>query len=52
LDIQNPDLHIALGIALGSKEDTDRAIAEFREALRLNLDNEFAHYDLGNALTL
>jgi tetratricopeptide (TPR) repeat protein len=33
-----------------SKGDWDGAIVEEREALRLNPNNELAHYDLGHAL--
>jgi len=35
---------------LGQKGDRDGAIAEYREALRLNPANHLAHYDLGVAL--
>jgi Flp pilus assembly protein TadD len=35
---------------LGQKGDRDGAIAEYREALRLNSSNPLAHYDLGVAL--
>jgi Flp pilus assembly protein TadD len=37
-------------MALGKKGDSDGAIAEEREALRLNPDNDAAHNNLGLAL--
>ena len=42
--------HYNLGVALGSKGDLDGAIAEYREALRLNPNNDEAHVNLGVAL--
>ena len=45
--VRNQDL---VGIAFFSKYDWDGAIAEYREAMRLNPSNDSAHYDLGNAV--
>ena len=42
--------HVDLGLALGDKGDWDGEIAEEREALRLNPNNDLAHNDLGVAL--
>jgi tetratricopeptide (TPR) repeat protein len=50
LDPQNADLHVSLGIALGSKGDGDGATAEFRHVLRSDPNNERAHVGLGIAL--
>jgi Flp pilus assembly protein TadD len=36
-------------MALGHKGDRDGAIAEYREALRLNPNNDVAHFFLGEA---
>ena len=45
-----PEAHANLGVALAKKGDWDGAIAEYREALRLNPDNDIAHANLGAAL--
>ena len=37
-------------MSLDHKGDLDGAITEYREAVRLNLDNAAAHYRLGRAL--
>jgi tetratricopeptide (TPR) repeat protein len=42
--------HYNLGVALSNKGDLDGAIAEWREALRLNPNYGDAHYNLGVAL--
>ena len=42
--------HNNLGVAFDKKGQTDEAIRQFQEALRLKTDNADAHYDLGNAL--
>jgi Flp pilus assembly protein TadD len=42
--------HCDLGTALKAQGDLDGAIAEYRDALRLQPDNAMAHYDLGRVL--
>ncbi len=42
--------HNELGIALAEKGETDAAIAEFREAVRLDPNDAMAHNNLGAAL--
>jgi spermidine synthase len=46
----SPDVHNVLGIALAEKGQIDEAIAEFREALKLNPDSAPTHWHLGAAL--
>jgi tetratricopeptide (TPR) repeat protein len=43
-------LHIALSCALNAQRKTDEALAEAREALRLNPGSDLGHFSLGNAL--
>jgi Flp pilus assembly protein TadD len=50
LDPKDETVHVYLGAMLGQKGDRDGAIAEYREALRLNPGNHLAHYNLGVAL--
>jgi Flp pilus assembly protein TadD len=50
LDPQDAELHVALGVALGSRGDWDGEIAEQRQALRLNPNNDRAHFSLSFAL--
>jgi len=45
-----PQLLKSRPLALGIKGDVDGAIAEYREAIRLNPKYEVAHYNLGIAL--
>jgi spermidine synthase len=47
---ETADVHNDLGIALASKGQIDQAIAEFREALRLEPDSAQTHWHLGAAL--
>lgn len=47
----NARAHSNLGLALGAEGRTDEAIAELREAIRLQADIPFAHYNLGLALS-
>ena len=42
--------HVSMGVALGSKQNIDGAIAEFREAIHLEPKDDNAHYNLGVAL--
>jgi len=44
------DTHFQLGNILYFDGDLDKAIAEYREAIKLNPDYESAHYNLGSAL--
>jgi Tetratricopeptide repeat len=39
--------HTTLGIALKAQRKPDEAVAEFRRAIRLQLDEPAAHYRLG-----
>ncbi len=43
--------HSNLGLALGAAGRTDEAMAELREAIRLQADIPFAHYNLGLILS-
>ena len=47
---ESAEMHNILGSALADKGEFDRAIAEFREALRLEPDSASAHENLGLAL--
>ena len=47
---ESAEMHNILGSALADKGEFDRAIAEFREALRLEPDSASAHLNLGLAL--
>ncbi len=47
---ESAEMHDILGSALADKGEFDRAIAEFREALRLEPDSASAHENLGLAL--
>jgi len=47
---ESAEMHNILGSALADKGEFDRAIAEFREALRLEPDSASAHGNLGLAL--
>ena len=47
---ESADLHNLLGIALASAGKTDEAVAEFREALRLDPASAATHWHLGAAL--
>jgi tetratricopeptide (TPR) repeat protein len=47
---ESSGVHNVLGIALMNRGQLDRAIAEFREALRLDPDSAAAHWHLGQAL--
>ena len=47
---ESAEMHNILGSALADKGEFDRAIAEFREALRLEPDSASAHANLGLAL--
>ena len=47
---ESADMHNILGIALADKGRIDDAIAEFREALRLDPDSAQTHWHLGAAL--
>jgi len=47
---ESADLHNLLGIALASSGKVDEAIAEFREALRLDPGSASTHWHLGAAL--
>jgi tetratricopeptide (TPR) repeat protein len=42
--------HNGLGVALDRKSQTDEAIRQYQEAIRLKPDFASAHYNLGNAL--
>jgi tetratricopeptide (TPR) repeat protein len=46
----NPSAHNSLGIALRDKGDLDGAIAEYREAIRLDAQSASVPYNLGSAL--
>jgi len=48
---ESAEMHNILGSALADKGEFDRAIAEFREALRLEPDSASAHENLGLALS-
>jgi tetratricopeptide (TPR) repeat protein len=48
---ESADLHNVLGSALAASGNFEEAIAEFREALRLDPDSATAHWNLGRALT-
>jgi Flp pilus assembly protein TadD len=45
-----PDAHIVLGNAFMAKQDVDRAIAHYVQALHVRPDDSNAHYNLGTAL--
>ena len=47
---ESADLHNLFGIALAGQGQLDKAIAEFREALRLAPDSAATHWHLGAAL--
>jgi spermidine synthase len=47
---ETADVHNDIGIAFASKGQIDQAIAEFREALRLEPDSAQTHWHLGAAL--
>jgi tetratricopeptide (TPR) repeat protein len=47
---ESADVHNVLGIALASKGQMHEAIAEFRDALRLDPDSARTHWHLGAAL--
>ena len=47
---ESADVHNILGIALAGRGRIDDAIAEFREALRLDPDSAQTHWHLGAAL--
>ena len=47
---ESAELHNVLGITLATKGNFDEAIAEFREALRLEPDSARTHWNLGAAL--
>lgn len=49
---ENAVLHTMLGSALEYQKRSQDAIAEYREAIRLQPDFALAHYDLANALRL
>ncbi|MFB0560444.1 MAG: tetratricopeptide repeat protein [Candidatus Lokiarchaeia archaeon] len=48
--IGDAEIHNKLGLALAEKWLLDKAIQEFRKAIRINPDHAEAHYDLGLAL--
>lgn len=48
---ESADLHNLLGTTLAARGNVEQAIAEFREALRLDSDSDAAHWNLGTALT-
>jgi tetratricopeptide (TPR) repeat protein len=47
---ESAELHNSLGIALARKGEFDTAIAEFRDALRLEPESAITHWHLGAAL--
>ena len=47
---ESADVHDILGVAMTDRGQLDRAMAEFREALRIDPDSAAAHWHLGNAL--
>ena len=49
---ETADPHLQRGNDLASQKNWDAAIAEYREALRLNPGFALAHYNLGDALRL
>jgi protein O-GlcNAc transferase len=48
---ESAELHNVLGSALAARNSHVAAIAEFREALRLDPDSATAHWNLGRTLT-
>jgi Flp pilus assembly protein TadD len=50
LDSQNPDLYLGLAYVLDQQKRWDDAAAAARQAVRLNPNDDVAHYDLGAAL--
>ena len=47
---ESADLHETLGIAMMNRGEPERAVAAFREAVRLDSNSATAHWRLGNAL--
>jgi spermidine synthase len=47
---ESADVHNLLGVALATKQNVDEAIAEFRQALRLEPESAMTHWHLGAAL--
>jgi tetratricopeptide (TPR) repeat protein len=52
VDLPNPEAHNNLGLALSEKGQLDAAIAEFRQAIRLQKDYLEANHNLGIALQM
>ena len=47
---ESADVHDILGVAMTDRGQVDRAMTEFREALRIDPDSAAAHWHLGKAL--